>query len=581
MAIPAGVTKAYQKAEDGTMVYLGDIVPELEERVTAIERGPATFRTLGNTTITGELIVPLSGRADLEVATEILLDGDAVSYFEYKVGTQTLTAEASNNSATIYIEAPEGAQDGDEITIRVTAYSIFETQPSTASAVLTVKNVYVKKPTLEIISNKIGEIDIRGDAFKLVNSEKGYHNKSDWILINPETQEVIQQSLNNTKNLTIAPTIITGAISEIKSYLVKVRYHDIYTDSWSEYAEVTFTPTAGDPWQPSAQTQGFHFIAAKDGTFRVVTGITDDTTWKCEVIKNGESIGFLNSTNLKVEMAVDDDILIKVDEDGTFPKFLTRYGGTTAAVDFIKEILEPLPCPNLRGENLCPANVNSLFKECKNLVKISEKLLANFISITSGAYLFQDCTKLTEIPAGILNSAFNVTSLNYMCDGCTSLATIAGDLFKYAPKLTTLIYCFQNTAIVSIPPDLFKNNPEIRNFNYVFYSCKQLTEIPIGLFRYNTKVTSFAFTFSYCTKLPRIIDIDIFKYNLNVTSLEQVLWAAQLKCPIRIGSKRVSTVSHISISTSFITALYVPANSTTATTFRGLGYNVIEEEETK
>ncbi len=204
-----------------------------------------------------------------------------------------------------------------------------------------------------------------------------------------------------------------------------------------------------------------------------------------------------------------------VTEDGDPWYFDSKYMPYVISIDS--------PLPSLSGTYQWPSSysdkeddvLNGCFADYGKLLSIPEKLFWNNPN-TDISGCFSSCSSLISIPSGLFDKHTSIASF-YQC----------------------FYYC---TSIQSIPAGLFDKNTAATTFSYCFDGCSSLTSIPSGLFDKNTAVTSFYDCFYDCSSLT---DFTLY-----------------------IGSSLVSNCSSfVTKKSGTIRTVYVPANSTTKTTF--------------
>ncbi len=199
----------------------------------------------------------------------------------------------------------------------------------------------------------------------------------------------------------------------------------------------------------------------------------------------------------------------------------------------VTDILTPLP--KIAGTRYCTySNYNYRYGTLNN----------------SFAYLLYGCSKLKSIPSGLFDKNTAVTSFERCFTSCSSLQSIPSGLFDNNTAVTSFLSCFYScTSLQSIPSGLFDNNTAVTSFERCFQNCTSLQSIPSGLFDNNTEVTSFGRCFSGCSALN---DFEI-----------------------HIGSSKVSTATYfVTVKSGTARQIYVPASSTTYTTFSNVASNL-------
>lgn len=174
--------------------------------------------------------------------------------------------------------------------------------------------------------------------------------------------------------------------------------------------------------------------------------------------------------------------------------------------------------------------------------------------------MFYECSALLSLPEGLFASCTGILSFAHLCNGCTNLKTVPADLFKYSTNAT--------------------------NISSIFRSCKSIESIPEDLLRYNVAVTNVGAFFAEAS-IPAFnnFPVDFLKYNVNVTTLMSDSYgffegASIQSFSLRIGSPSITNISYfISTSSSATRIIYVPAGSTTKTTFENYSSTFIIIEE--
>ena len=245
------------------------------------------------------------------------------------------------------------------------------------------------------------------------------------------------------------------------------------------------------------------------------------------------------------------------------------------------------PLPHLKGVRTSSSTVydNKLdyaFYNCSNLVSIPENIFSNNPNVTSFKSTFTNCTNITSIPENIFSNNTMVTDFSSCFYGCSSLASIPSGLFANNTAVTTFQSCFYACSkLASIPSDLFANNTAVTTFQSCFSSCLNLTSVPSGLFANNTAVTNFSECFYYSGVAS--IPSNLFATNTLVTTFAKCFYYTSLNdFTLHIGSPKVGNcTSFVQKKNNTTRTIYVPANSTTQTTFSNvsssLGLTIIGE----
>lgn len=223
----------------------------------------------------------------------------------------------------------------------------------------------------------------------------------------------------------------------------------------------------------------------------------------------------------------------------------------------------------------------STFKGCTKLASIPATLFADCPNATSFSECFSYCSTLQSVPANLFASNTNATTFSNCFSYCSSLRTIPAGLFASNNLVTSFYSLFREcSSLQSIPSGLFANNPKVTDFSACFYQCESITAIPNGLF----DACTVAFDFSYCFQSTAItaIPTNLFKYTVGMKTAYQ--------CFAVCNSLRNGIVLHIGSSimteargfvrgpngnASDSVTIYVPANSTTHTTFNNAGLTYV------
>lgn len=154
--------------------------------------------------------------------------------------------------------------------------------------------------------------------------------------------------------------------------------------------------------------------------------------------------------------------------------------------------------------------------------------------------LFYEHAHLVSIPYNIFESVSYATDVHGFLEGCSSLSVIPSGLFDFTPNLTTIVSCFQMTAITSIPSDLLYNCSKNINVSSLFGWCHQLTSIPEDLLLKQTEITSL-YGFLYDTTSLGTFSLNI--YSPLITSIVAF-------CPQQNPSPNTRTIHVIPGSTT-------------------------------
>ena len=152
------------------------------------------------------------------------------------------------------------------------------------------------------------------------------------------------------------------------------------------------------------------------------------------------------------------------------------------------------------------------FKNCFKNTAIQE-LPDNFFIQTLNTLTFEscfeDCYYLKNIPGNIFISSYSAVSFKNCFKNCgskleeTEFINLDGDLFKKSINAIDFSGCFSNSKIESIPFDLFQENNKIQNLNNCFEKTK-INSIPTNFFVTNTKIKTISSCFKDCNLLTII-----------------------------------------------------------------------------
>lgn len=321
------------------------------------------------------------------------------------------------------------------------------------------------------------------------------------------------------------------------------------------------------------------FITSKAGNsinFFQYGGSTLPPTSDFAVYINGQKT---NQNYTSLTFNSDDCIsIVLTNESSYYPYFKPNVNNTASSLDYIKEILEPLPlmklnsttevidfqhcfycCSSLQkipdklfknnpnanqfiatlaatGIKTIPENTfafnphiytfNSCFYNCPNLESIPEKLFVNNLESTVFQYCFYVCPSLKTIPENLFANNTKAEYFGYCFCNCPSLQSIPERLFANNPKVIDFQHCFyQCISIKSVPENLFANNPNAVIFLAVLANTG-ISSIPEKLFANNTKANDFNSCFFNCPSLTTVPE-KLFANNLEITIFNYVFY----KCP--------------------------------------------------
>ena len=251
----------------------------------------------------------------------------------------------------------------------------------------------------------------------------------------------------------------------------------------------------------------------------------------------------------------------------------------------------------LFDDNTTVTNFDYCFSNCSSLQSIPTGLFDSNTAVTSFQYCFENCYSLQSIPAGLFDNNtqvdvftacfFNCSSLQSIPSGlfdsntvatkfgscfygCSSLQSIPSGLFDNNTQVDVFTACFRGcSSLQSIPSGLFDKNTLVTYFNDCFYNCSSIQSIPTGLFDKNTLVTDFESCFSKCSSIQSIPS-NLFINNTAATTFSYCFnnCSALTDFTLTIGSSSVSYCSSfVAKKTGATRTVYVPASSTTYTTF--------------
>ena len=244
---------------------------------------------------------------------------------------------------------------------------------------------------------------------------------------------------------------------------------------------------------------------------------------------------------------------------------------------------------------------SSTFYSCISLQTVPSGLFSGRINATSFSYCFYACSALQAIPSGMFDGCTEATTFSNcfsVCSslqsissglfddctkaenfascfsGCSALQSIPSGLFDSCTEATTFDSCFSScTSLQSIPSGLFDSCTEVASFNRCFFSCDSIESIPDGLFDNNVNATTFDACFNHCDHLAYIPE-NILLYNTAAVNVEWCFRAAGrvVNAAIHVGSRNITLaddfISYSSSPANVSYTVYVPAGSTTETTFR-------------
>ena len=172
--------------------------------------------------------------------------------------------------------------------------------------------------------------------------------------------------------------------------------------------------------------------------------------------------------------------------------------GKTIIVDLIKD----------------KVNIKGMFKDCKNLLEISNIIDLGTDIITDVSYLFYGCSSLISLPDISNLILVNVTNMSYLFYGCSSITSLP-DISLWKPlSAIDISYMFYGCSSLTSLPNISKwNLDKITNMNNLFSHCSNLSTLP-DISKWNTnKVIDMNNMFSFCKVLVNLPDIS--KWNTN------------------------------------------------------------------
>lgn len=184
-------------------------------------------------------------------------------------------------------------------------------------------------------------------------------------------------------------------------------------------------------------------------------------------------------------------------------------------------------------------SVNSMFRTCTSLVKVSALSLPN--GVTDFSNMFNGCIQLSSIP--VLNTA-SATNMSYMFNGCPSIETIPMmDTSSVQDFGSMFAGC---SSLKEIPALSMASSTAC---NSMFATCYALQRITLAG---TAAVTSFSTTFNECRALA-VATIDA----TGATSLGSVFGACiSLREVIPTGAKVSISVASCCLSRAAIVALF-------------------------
>lgn len=236
-------TEVFENKEGGKKFPLGQIVPNIDERVRRLENIPnVSVVVVTKPEIAGSLFLPvIGGTTTITVSSKSLLVGGKISKFTYEFnGAEAVEIPAVDGSASFDLSTPKGAEVGQTFDLFVRAYDNYGSYNG-ASEIVQVIEVKVATPTIsgkteDVIKN---EATFTGSSFEMVGAS-GSHDKSDWILTSGSSDEEIWSSKDDTTNKTTSPAALRNALEYGQDYVIKLRYHDSVTGLWSDYGKLSF-----------------------------------------------------------------------------------------------------------------------------------------------------------------------------------------------------------------------------------------------------------------------------------------------------------------------------------------------------
>lgn len=606
-------TTVYEKQANGKMFPLGQVVPNVDERIRKLENFPSAV-VVTKPTIDGSLNLPEGGGSiKFAVSAQALLPDSSITKFDYWLDNNPAKTEtAALNKATITVETPEGAQEGETFDLYVRAYDN-NGSSNVNSVTLTVVSVGVSTPTISGKTEGVvkGEAAFTGSEFVLIGGE-GNHDKSDWILYKSESSSIeIWSSKDDTENLTTVPEEINEILESNESYILKLRYHDSTMDLWSEYGSITFTTASIAVKTPVISGETVDVIggnASFSGSPFEMIGVSESNHDKSDwllVKADAPSSEIWSSKNDSINKTTSPDSFNDVLEVSTSYIIKLRYHDSitgawsdwgelefTTADDFLPEWSPHVKTQGIhftvRGDG---SNVNFFNHSTNNLIPDNcayevwinnSKTSYGIKSITfnDGDDILIKITKGTGFP---LFCPYN-TSGDHSLQGSTYLSSIVEPLPKMIAKNGEPITDFNRLlfrcgVLASIPDKLLANNPQVTNISEMFRECTLLTAVP-DLLLYNLPNVTSASALFQETGLTQL-SIDIFKNNPKIYGVQGCFYYCSALTPIiRFPQTDMLYVDRFANKCKAKGTVYVPQGSQTATKFKesaDANVNIIEE----
>ena len=160
----------------------------------------------------------------------------------------------------------------------------------------------------------------------------------------------------------------------------------------------------------------------------------------------------------------------------------------------------------------------SLFKECSNLVSLSDISEWDTSEITDMTYMFCGCTSLSSISDISKWNTSKVTDMTNMFSECKLLKELPDISMWDVSSVNDMSFMFSKCEELENLPDINKwNVSSVKNMNSMFYGCKKLTIFPNGnkeQYIWNTgNVNNMSCMFFQCGNLSDIGEMD--KWNIS------------------------------------------------------------------
>lgn len=560
-------TTVYEKQADGKMFPLGQVVPNIDERVRKLENFPDAI-VVAVPEVEGNLRLPIGRTSELTVRSHSLLVGVQIAKFVYFVDEgEPKEVMASDDQATISVEIPAGTLENTTFKLTVKAYDAYGSFNSN-TVTITAINIGVATPTISGKSTDVvkGEAAFSGSPFQMVGAS-GNHDKSDWVLYKSNAPEVeVWSSKNDTSNKTNCPSTINDSLESGVQYILKLRYHDSTNDLWSEYGQLQFTmasiavrtPTlsgttedviGGEGGEASFTGSSFEIIGAsssnhdKSDWVLVKANAPSSELWSS---KNDSINKTTSPQSLNAVLEVSSTYIIKVRYHDSVNDVWSEYGQLqfTTASEFLQPWEPVVRTQGIHFKASKQGNRVNFFRHASTLSGCTYKV---YINGEPTEQVYNDLTfaakddVLIKLESGDKFPSFLADSLDYiseivepfplMYDKDNTLQQIWYRMFNECRTLKTLANkTFANNKIRlpnnmfdgcyslnNIPEDLFGDDqPLITECTSLFSNCVILSSIPENLFKGWVNVTSLSGIFSGCTALTSVPE-NLFKTTTKVS----------------------------------------------------------------